>query len=303
MAGYSFVNEAGTGLDLNDLSDYRIVERGITGLGLQALQLRSESRARRAGSELRTARIPARQVTLPVLVLGSSHADMLDNQNALIKHVAGSYGRATPRPGFFVVDTANNAARRLRCIAQAVPVNYGGVQVPTRSLVEIRFFADHPFFYLNTEQTTTITIGTGSTPSWPFTWPVTWGLDGFSGGVTVNNAGDTETRSLLWSVPGPVTSPALNNQTTGTYVRFPDLVVPTGLTFKVRMGWRPDGVTEHKAVMESPDGTETNVLGKLDNGSTFFHLEPGNNVLNATQDSPESGTVHTLGWYHEYFTP
>lgn len=306
MAGYVFINEAGTSLDLHDrdlsaqTGTYRVIERESSGWGLPTLATRSNNRGRRAGVELRGAQIPPRVVTLPVMVFGSSHNDLMDDVRGLIAHVAGSYGRSTARPGFLQVTPAGESARKLRCIGTVAGKNHAEVLDATTAIVRLSFFAPHPNWYVDTEQSDSIVIGTGGLV-WPVTWPVNWGLDGFSGGATVANDGEAETRSLLWSVPGPVTGPALTNVTVDRYVRFPGLIVPEGFTLKVRMGWRPDGVTEHKAVIESVGGAETNVLGYLDQGSNFFHLEPGDNEMVATEEVISTNT-HTLGWYEEYFS-
>lgn len=297
---YTFTNEAGTTLDLDDGTTYKVIERTGRGFGLSPLSVTGTTRSNRVGMEMRGARITPRTVSMEVLVSGGTHSNTMSNIRALIKHVAGSYGRSEPRFGTLNV-TQGGSTRKLRCIGRTATKDSVNMLSATYAIVELSFFAPHPHWYVDTEQTDTITIGSGTTPSWPFTWPVTWGLDGFSGGATIANNGDVETRSLMWEVDGPCESPALFNTTVDQYVRLENLVVPSGLTLRVRMGWRPDGVAEHRAVLVDGSGAESSVMGWLESGASFFHLDPGNNVINASQDN-EAATVHTLKWYHEYLS-
>ncbi len=307
MATYKFVNAEdiadGSGeYDLHDEVNTFLRERQSVGMGMPPVEIRSDIRARRAGSELKAARLTPRNVGIVVRVKDSTHANTMDRVRALIKYVAGTRGREAARFGHLRVTAAGDSEKYLRCICSVAPKDYGNAVTDKIVDVPLGFHAPHPNWYDPTEQTGSITIGVGGSGKWPITWPHTWPLDGFTGSATIANDGDVETRSLLWSVPGPTTSPGLSNDTIGKYVKLTDLTVAAGDTLKVRMGWRPDGVTEHKAVVENSSGLETNVLGFLDTGSEFFHLEPGNNVLTASQDSPQSGTVHSLAWYEEYLS-
>lgn len=296
--GWTFTNEAGTELDIDDGSTY-IVDRALAGIGLPLVNVRDDIRARSAGSILRSAQVSARTLTLPVRVGGSSVSNHIANVEALIDQVSGSYGREEPRFGVLKYTRPDASVRSLRCVG--IEANRSGRNRITGliSRLMLKFYADHPWWYDPTEDSGTITIGTGAAVTWPVTWPVTWGLDGQGGSVEIVNDGSAETRSLKWSVPGPVVSPALFNLTTGGYVRFTGLTVPDGLTLTVRMGWRPDGISEHKAVMVDVGGDETNVLGWLDSGSNFFRLDPGTNLIEATQTN-EAATVHTVEWFNEY---
>ena len=52
MAGYTFTDELGAVLDLNDLTTYRVLDRGVSGVGMPTVELRTDKRSRRAGVEL-----------------------------------------------------------------------------------------------------------------------------------------------------------------------------------------------------------------------------------------------------------
>ncbi len=307
MATYKFVNAEdvsdGSGeYDLSDGTNTFISERTVTGMGMPPINVRSDQRSRRAGVELRSAQLTPRSVGMVVRFVDSTHNNLQDRLRAAIKYMAGSYGREEPRIGQLRVTPAGESERYLRCVCVVAEKSYSNAITDVQAWLPLRFFADHPNWYNPTEQTTTITIGSGAGNAFPLRAPFNFGLDGYSGGGTVTNSGDVETRSLLVSVPGPCTSPGIINDTVGSYVRLTDLTVPDGSTLKIRMGWRPDGIREHKAVLESAQGDETNVLGYLDTNSAFFHLEPGANEISVVQDTPTTGTVYSLGWYHEYLS-
>lgn len=301
---YKFVNAEdiadGSGeYNLDDETNTHILEHAISGMGPPPIEVSVDRRARRTGVQIRAAHMPARQVLIPVLIQDTTHDNLRDRIRALSKYFLGSLGRETPRFGQLRVTPASETEKYLRCICVDAPNAYRLHETATIQRVDLLFVADHPNWYNPTEQSQAITIGSGSGTQWPLRFPVQWGLDGFSGGATVVNNGDAETRSVLWSVPGPFSAPALFNETVGQYVSLPTLEVNAGETLKVRMGWRPDGIAEHKAVVENAQGSETSVMGHLDQTSEFFHLTPGNNVMTATQ-AEDTATVHAVYWYDEY---
>ncbi len=295
---WTFTNEAGTELNLDDGSDYEVVRWSES--GTPNLALGSTVRQSRPGAVIRRASLPMRRITLLMWVKGTSESDHDQNFDAFQAHIAGSYGRDEPRFGVLKYTRSDSSVRSLRCVATGGLSRPHDMRLsPTLSRVMLTFTGDHPNWYDPTEQSTTITIGDGAQVTWPVTWPVTWGLDGFAGAATINNTGSAETRSLTWEVEGPVTAPALFNATTAEQIRLPNLVVPSGLKLRVRSGWGPDGKRDAFAVLVSTGGSETSVIGEIDSGSRFPRMDPGNNRLEVSQ-SNDASTGHTIKHTREY---
>jgi hypothetical protein len=295
---FTFTNEAGVELDLDDGSDYEV--RRWSGIGAPDLSVQTFQRYNRPGSVIRRASLPARQVMVSMWVKGTSEADCDGNMDALLSHLAGSYGRNEPRFGLLKYTRSDASVRSLRCIvAGGLGRDESQYITPVLRSIGVMFLADHPSWYDATEQSVDLTIGTTLDVVFPLDLPHTFGLDGQSAGVSLSYTGTAETRSLLWQVPGPSVAPALINVTTGESLKFSNLTVPEGLTLKVRMGWRPDGVRDIRAYLDDGLGGETSVMGYLDSGSRFVRLDPGTNVLEVAQTN-EAATAHTLKHYREY---
>lgn len=301
MAGWTFTNADGVTLNLDDGADYAVQTYG--GVGLGDLDIAIEGRPDRAGGLLRTARIPARSIRLSIAAFGTSHTDLLDNARALIAHVAGSRGRREPRVGTLTYTTPGGASRALRCVGVA---GFGQAARDQHSALRMnipaQFAAAHPNWYNPTEQSAQGTTGAaGSIIYGTSVYPLNYGPNASSTLVTATVAGSAETESMLWEVPGPVTGPVLFSLDLAREVRFPNLTVPDGLTLRVRMGWRPDGIEALTALMDDGAGSETDVIGYMRSGSRRMHLLPGANVLSAGQTS-EAATVHTIKWFDEYLS-
>lgn len=298
--GFEFTNEAGTARNLHDGTTHWV--RQFSEYGQPDLLVDLQERHGRPGATLRAATLPPRRVTLEVACRGATVAAHESTTEALLKHLAGTYGRNNPRFGVLKHTKESGAIRSLRCIGAA------GLRLDTRdrwspmgSVVRATFLADHPNWYDPAEKSANATIGSGAGLTYPITYPGTYGISAQAGSATLTNSGSAETRSLLWSVPGPSTAPAIWSATVERLLALPTLTVPTGLTLRVRMGWRPDGIAEHRAYLDDGQGTETSVIGHLSAASRFFWLEPGANLVEVSQ-SNVAATVHSLKWYDEYLS-
>ena len=298
MSQWTFVNSGNVSTDLDDGTIYTVT--AINGKGMPQLSVRSERRFGRSGSTIRAASIPERVLTLTILIQGTSASNLETRATTLISRLAGSFGRETQREG--VLHYTNDAGdeRYLRAIVTSgLQENNISRISPTSMLLPVQFFASHGNFYDPSQQSTSGAIGDAGNLSFPYSYPIDFGLSSPSISFTVTNAGSAETESLEWQVPGPSTAPQLHNSTVNRALRFANLIVPTGLTLKVRMGWQPDGVETFQAFLDDDAGGETNVLGELTSNSRRFWLEPSTNNLFAVQSNTDA-TVHTIKWYNEY---
>ena len=298
MSQWTFTNSGNVATDLDDGSTYTVVS--INGKGVMPLSVQSERRFGRSGAVLRAASIPERVLTLTILIQGTSLSSLETNTHTLISRLAGSFGRETQREGKLQYTTDASNSRYLRCIAS------GGMDEARMSKVgkyavalPVQFYAPHGNWYDPTQQSATGTIGPEGSLEFAYSFPMDFGLSSPSTSFSLSNAGSGETESLEWQVPGPSTGPQLHSSTVNRAVRFDDLIVPEGLTLKVRMGWQPDGVETFQAFLDDDAGGETNVLGQLTSNSRRFWLEPSTNNLYAVQSNTDA-TVHTVKWYNEY---
>lgn len=89
---------------------------------------------------------------------------------------------------------------------------------PTMAHASMTLVADDPLIR-GLEKTTSAPLpSTSGGLSWPTSWPATWDATVSSGLLDLTNDGN-ETASLRWRIDGPVTDPAIVNQTTGQTLR------------------------------------------------------------------------------------
>lgn len=117
--------------------------------------------------------------------------------------------------------------------------------------------------------------------TWPTTFPITWSGSG-GGNVTVVNAGTVAAFPIVTIWP-PVISPTLTNATTGERIEL-NLTQGPGDLITIDMFERT--ITQ---------GGETNRMGALAAGSTFWALEPGENVIYYSANAYDTSVV-TLEW-------
>lgn len=298
MSNFTFVNSGNVSTDLDDGTTYTVVT--VNGKGLTPVNVKSERRFGRSGGVIRAASIPERVVGLSILVQASSETALQTALDTLVSRLAGSFGRETQREGVLQHTTQAGTSRYLRAIAVAGLEENRVQRVGRNSMIlPVQFFAAHSNWYDPSQQSASGTIGDAGNLSFPYSYPIDFGISSPSISFTVTNGGSAETETLEWQVAGPSTGPQLHSTTTNRAVRFDDLIVPDGLTLKVRMGWQPDGVETFQAFLDNNAGGETNVLGQLTSNSRRFWLEPSTNNLYAVQSNTDA-TVHTIKWYNEF---
>lgn len=295
----SFENEAETSLDIDDGTIYQVLR--INQRGIPGLDVRVERQVGRIGGRLKSASVPARSIVIDMLVRGTSLSNLEDRVQALIAQCAGSYGREEPREGVLTYTLRDSTSRALRGIFVAGMEEAAGQRVGVWDWrLPLTFMAPHGNWYNPSEQSDTGTIGPAGSLEFPIEFPISFGPDSPSAFITLTNGGSAETESLLWEAPGPSVAPELHSSELTRSVRFPNLTVPTGNTLKVRMGWRPDGITAFQAFLENDaSGDQSNMIGLLEEASRRFWLEPGSNELLVAQSNTDA-TVHTVKWYDEY---
>ena len=298
MSNFTFENAGNVTLVIDDGTIYSVV--AVNGKGRPPLEVRAETRVGRSGATLRAVTIPPRRLQLSILVNGTSSSNLETRATALLAHLAGSYGRETQREGVLRFTTESGTQRYLNCLAIAGldenRIQRVGV---TSYLVPVTFFAAHGNWYDPSQQSASGDIGPAGNLSFPYSFPIDFGLSQPSVSFSVNNEGSAETETLQWNVPGPSTSPQLHNITVTRAIKFENLIVPDGLTLRVRMGWQPDGIETFQAFLDDDAGGSTNVLGSMTSTSRRFWLDPGTNNLFASQENDDA-TTHTINWYNEF---
>lgn len=146
------------------------------------------------------------------------------------------------------------------------------------------FLCPDPVIYDNTDGTAlSIQVGKqrGGGYIFPYVLPVGWQAG--SGEVTARNNGNTPVKPVI-KFKGSMTDPTLINVTTGKLVQLSGFNAPEGSEVVID--------TRTRSVLLNGG----NIFDKLSDQSTFFSLQPGDNVFRLESASGADTVVATVEW-------
>jgi Phage tail protein len=151
-------------------------------------------------------------------------------------------------------------------------------RTPVFSEYYLELFASDYNFYDQSAQTSTLTPPSGGGVTYPIIYPVTYGAS-TGGSVTVSNAGTSNTFPNV-TFNGPLTSPYINNTTTGETFQINRTLV-SGESIVVDM--------QNKTMVLNGS---TNALQYFVSTNTWLSLIPGDNLVNLGSSlSSDTGNV------------
>lgn len=146
------------------------------------------------------------------------------------------------------------------------------------------FLCPDPVIYDNTDGTAlSVQVGKqrGGGYVFPYVLPVSWQPG--SGEVTARNNGNTPVKPVI-KFKGSMTDPTLINVTTGKLVQLSGFNAPEGSEVVID--------TRTRSVLLNGG----NIFDKLSDQSTFFSLQPGDNVFRLESASGADTVVATVEW-------
>lgn len=149
----------------------------------------------------------------------------------------------------------------------------------------VQFRCPHPFWRSATDTDTNIAVEPGGM-SVPLDIPLS--VTGLEGSATIANDGDTESWPTLTVTPSgaSITSPTIENQTTGKSLSLSGLTVADGETLEIDM------------LQQTAKVDGSSVLSKLTATSEFWSLATGNNTVRITHtDGDATWTVSHYSFF------
>jgi len=186
-------------------------------------------------------------------------------------------------PGYGVLTC--NARVRKRQIPVDIQFTLGKL-----AKVTLLFAAADPRWYGATQEVSVkppLSVG-GFT--WPLKWPLKWGGGGYTGALSVTNAGNFETRPVL-TIEGPCVNPSIQNAT-----------APGGptLAFNLTLGAGERLVINtdmHIATLYSSPTTPGSArTGTLIAGSRWWTLEPGTSTIQFLASEGALSVEYASAW-------
>jgi hypothetical protein len=137
--------------------------------------------------------------------------------------------------------------------------------------------------------------------TFPATFPLSFGGGSSAGTITLNNTGDIETRPIV-VINGPVTSPTIQNQTTGALVTIKN---PNQVGFTIQTGEKLWVDMDQHEVYYYSVGSSIGSARRswVVAGSTWWDLAPGTSVVAfSSQDAslPSPAPTCSVYWAPAY---
>lgn len=165
-----------------------------------------------------------------------------------------------------------------------------GFVLPFRIYCKVK---DPTIYGTNLKLASTISGTPGTTTGsakYPFTYPIAYGATYYVVTATATNLGTVPSYPQSIDVYGPVTNPQVTNGATGQFIQ-------VNCTLNTS--------TDHLQIQYNKDYLSVTVNGvnnlqNVTNGSTYFKIQPGGNVISLTGSSISSGSYATVDYLDAY---
>ena len=151
-----------------------------------------------------------------------------------------------------------------------------------------------PTIYGSTLKTASTAAGdpteTAGSGAFPFTFPINFGAQYYTVSATARNVGTVPTYPVSVDVYGPVTDPIVSNAATGESIKVICTLSSSADHLQIQYG------KDYLSVTVNGVNNQQNV----GSGSTYFKIQPGDNVISLTGSSISSGAYATVAFYDGY---
>lgn len=262
---------------------------GVTGRFMPPITRVEDQVYGQAGGRLRAVRVGARDVNLPLTVIGVDELAVRGKLRSLIRLLNPQRGDGRLR-----VTAADGTVRELTCRysegMEGRESRSDSGQVFQRTVLVLR--AADPYWYDVEQQSQTYTAGqAGMFFASPF-FGLRLSSESVFGSQVVTNDGDVETWPV-WTIHGPCTSITLSNDTTGETIN-----LPIALTAEqtVTVDTRP-----FRKTVRRDDGT--NLYGSLSVMSSLWSLPLGDSTVTISLPGATVDSYVTLNYARRWLTP
>lgn len=263
---------------------------GVTGRFMPPTSRVEDEVFGQAGTRLRAVNVGARDVTLPLTVIGVDELAVRAKLRALIRTLNPQRGDGRLR-----VTAADGTVREITCRysegLEGRESRQDSGPVFQRAVLVLR--ASDPYWYDTAPQQQTYTTGTPRAFfASPFFGSQVLNSETIFGSQVVSNDGDVETWPI-WTVHGPCTSITLSNDTTGETINLPITLTAVQV---VTIDTRP-----FRKTVRRDDGT--NLYGSLSATSSLWSLPLGDSTVTISLPGATTDSFVTLTYARRWLTP
>lgn len=282
MQRATFVNTRGESVVFGTFGPF--VLKKIEGTGAPPLDIKSTKSPYQDGSSFVSAQFTDRDISIVGFIKSKRQQEMYELRRELVRILNPKLG-----PGKLVY---SNDARSyaITAIAEESPV-FNERHVANQ-MFSVNFVANDPYWRDENQTVKGLRYESGGM-TFPLRLPTQFAFAAYRGIFT--NTGDEATPVEI-RYQGPATNPIVESETTGEYIKVNyELTEQDTLIINTASG-------NKRVEVLNEDGSRTNVFHWIDLGSTFFQLQPGQNILKygSDKDSDQQAATVTVYWNNRY---
>ncbi|MGM1048406.1 MAG: phage tail family protein [Bacillota bacterium] len=282
MQKVTFVNTRGESVAFGTYGPF-VLEK-IDGTGAPPLDIKSTKSPYQDGSSFVSAQFDDRDISIVGFIKATKQQDMYERRRELVRILNPKLG-----PGKLVY-TNDARSYAITAIAEESPI-FNERHV-TNQMFAVNFVANDPYWRDENQTVKGLRYEAGGL-TFPLRLPTQFAFSAYRG--TFTNSGDVETPVEIW-YQGPATNPVVESETTGEFIKVNyELAERDTLIINTAFG-------NKRVEVLNEDGSRTNVFHWIDLGSTFFQLQPGQNILKygSDKDSDQQAATVTVYWNNRY---
>ncbi|MEC0242762.1 phage tail family protein [Paenibacillus dokdonensis] len=282
MQKVTFVNPRGESVVFDNSGPF--VLQKIDGTANVPSDIKSTKSPYQDGTTFIGVQLSDRPIPLQGFIKAGSQQELYERRRELTRILNNKHG-----PGKLVYSNSSRSYA-INAVSEEGPVL--GDRYVNANLFTINFVANDPYWRDENQTVKGLRFEAGGL-TFPLRLPTMFAFSAFRG--TFINSGDVETPVEI-RYQGPATNPVVSSETTGEYIKVNYVLKETDtLIINTAFG-------NKRVEVLNTDGTRTNVFHWIDLGSTFFQLQPGQNMLKygSDRDSDQQAANVTIYWYNRY---
>ncbi|GIO39294.1 hypothetical protein J41TS12_41550 [Paenibacillus antibioticophila] len=282
MQKITFTNARGESIAFGNSGPF--ILQAIDGTGNVSSEIKSTKSPYQDGSSFVDIQLTDRSIPMTGFINAKSQQDLYQRRRDLARIL-------NPKLGPGKLEYANDLRSYvIDAIAEEGPVF--GERYVHANMFTVNFLANDPYWRDQIQTVKGLRYEAGGM-TFPLRLPTRFAFAAYRG--TFVNGGDVDAPVEI-HYRGPATNPIVESETTGEYIKVNvELAVDQTLIISTEFG-------NKRVEVLKPDGTRENVFNWIDLGSTFFQLQPGQNILKygSDRDSDQQAAEVTIYWQNRY---
>lgn len=286
MERVTFINSRGQSIQLGN--DAPFIMTKIEGTGAVNVDIQTQKSPFQDGETYIDNLLEPRSISIEIMILADDTEEMMKNRRKLLQVFNPKLGEGK------LIYEYGKVKREIKAISELAPVfPDAGDFKDTMQPGLIQLYCPSPFWldtFIESEEMADWVGGL----RFPLQLPMMFAGRSSRQHTVIHNVGDVDT-PIVFEFLGPATNPVVTKVDTGEYIKVNrEIAANEKLVITTEFG-------NKKVILRNLDTEEEiNAFGWIDLGSTFFQLDPGNNLISYSADSGQETARVWIRWRNRY---